>query len=154
MKPSPEGSMLALTLHNGTIEMWNTAAETLRSVLEVNRSRLLSVAFSPGGKLLALVVSMDTTAKIWDIASGTCWTNFTCLKGAPSSENTAGKTPSTAVARRTADKLPVNSHWIPPSAVATKLVPRLLLSPMPAKTTRSSLFRHPVCSSRRIGSHW
>lgn len=80
IKLSPDGSMLAWSLRKSTMEIWNTATETRRSVFKLDGSRITSVAFSPDGKLLALA-SWDMTVKIWDIASGTCRAILTGLKG-------------------------------------------------------------------------
>jgi WD40 repeat protein len=63
---SPDGRMLAWDDHNGTITLWDLAANQVRRRFKEHSNRIPSLAFAPDGKTLASG-SADTTVLIWDV---------------------------------------------------------------------------------------
>ena len=70
---SPDSSILAVGINNGTIELWNTATGELRKILPDHRDtideRSLNVSFSPDGTTLASATRF-THVHLWDVATG------------------------------------------------------------------------------------
>ena len=57
-------------LGDGTVRLWDVATQTEVARLEGHTTRVLSVAFSPGGALLASGGSYHGgTIKLWDVAT-------------------------------------------------------------------------------------
>jgi WD40 repeat protein len=67
---SPNGKMLVSVSEDDTIKLWNIPSGDLLKTIEVkdNVSCLLSVHFSPDGKMIASAT--DDTIILWDISSG------------------------------------------------------------------------------------
>jgi len=63
---SPDGRMLAWGDFEGTITLWDLAANQVRRRFKEHSNRIPSLAFSPDGKTLASG-STDTTVLIWDV---------------------------------------------------------------------------------------
>jgi RNA polymerase sigma factor (sigma-70 family) len=63
---SPDGRMLAWADFEGTITLWELAANQIRRHFQGHSARIPSLAFSPDGKTLASG-SADTTVLIWDV---------------------------------------------------------------------------------------
>ena len=63
--------------YDNTVRLWNPATGTCCSNLEGHLSLVMSVAFSPDGKLLALG-SCDHSIRLWDPATGTCRSTLEC----------------------------------------------------------------------------
>jgi WD40 repeat protein len=64
---SPDGRLLAHSLADGTILMWNVAAKRELSRLRGHRGYAATLSFSPDGNTLASG-GRDTTCLIWDVA--------------------------------------------------------------------------------------
>ena len=68
---SPDGKLLAASTGDGTVQLWDVTARTLRATLSVRtNSLILPVAFSPDGKFLA-VGNGDGTVQLWDVTTRT-----------------------------------------------------------------------------------
>ncbi len=63
---SPDGSILAAGLSNGTIKLWDLKTYKLIDILEGHTGPIYSVVFSPDGKILASA-SKDTTIRLWNV---------------------------------------------------------------------------------------
>jgi len=80
---TPDNSLLAFVLRDGTVRIWNISASYMQTTLVIDEPDVLiyAVAFSPDGKLLASqsgrISEMDSKVKIWDIA--TCQVQITLL---------------------------------------------------------------------------
>jgi len=67
---SPDGSILAGGLSDGSIHFWNTEnGEEIRGPLAAHGTRVFALAFSPDGKRLASS-GYEGTISIWDLESG------------------------------------------------------------------------------------
>jgi WD40 repeat protein len=55
-----------------TVKVWNLEAGTCVGTLEGHQYRVLSVAISPNGNLIASTRFMDETVRLWDWKSGAC----------------------------------------------------------------------------------
>ena len=64
---SPDGSLLAMALDDGTIKLWDMADGKVRETLNGHRAPVWKVRFSPDGKTLA-TASDDMTVRLWDLA--------------------------------------------------------------------------------------
>ena len=65
---SPDGSLLASGLNDGTVRLLDVPSLEEIAVLNVHTGVFTSVSFSPGGDLLASA-SWDGTVRLWDVAS-------------------------------------------------------------------------------------
>jgi WD40 repeat protein len=75
VKFSPDGTLLASASRDKTVKLWDVATGSLRQTLQPPNSNysntdVLSAAFSPDGKHLAVVVADDNKITIWDVATG------------------------------------------------------------------------------------
>jgi WD40 repeat protein len=72
---SPDGTLLALGLRNGTVRMWRVEDRELLRVLKTSISPTVEgvysqdVAFSPDGKILAFG-STDGNVRLWRVSDG------------------------------------------------------------------------------------
>ncbi|MFO0964971.1 MAG: hypothetical protein U0793_05185 [Gemmataceae bacterium] len=57
------------TAPDKTVKLWNLATNKERVTLEGHTESVMSVVFSPDGKILASA-SRDKTVKLWDVATG------------------------------------------------------------------------------------
>ena len=75
---SPDGSIAAIGLDNGTVELWDVATGTRQSTLE-GPGRTNSVFFSPDGRTLVIMAvwilgvlgDVEDTVHLWDLTTGT-----------------------------------------------------------------------------------
>jgi len=75
---TPNGQFLAVGTGNGTVGIWNTLPPYHQAaVLEAHTERVLCVAFSADGRLLASK-SADDMVRLWECES---WKEMACLKG-------------------------------------------------------------------------
>ncbi len=66
---SPDGKLLAAAGDNGTVSLWDTASNSLVTILHSQQAgRMYAVAFSPNGSILA-AAGEDKTIALWDTAS-------------------------------------------------------------------------------------
>lgn len=65
---SPDGKMMASTSWGNSVKVWNIETAQLIADLDVHAERVMSAYFSPDGK--SVVTAADSSAIIWDIASG------------------------------------------------------------------------------------
>lgn len=73
---SLDGKSLAVGYGNGDIVLWHTATQQKTALLDSNLSVLLTLAFSPDGKLLASGGSEDPTISLWDVQTQTLLGSF------------------------------------------------------------------------------
>ncbi len=76
---SPDGSLLAAALTNGSIALWQINTSQEPQIIEAHQGMINHVAFSHSGKLVASA-SNDGTVKLWDAATGQSlktWQNAT-----------------------------------------------------------------------------
>ena len=66
---SSDDQLLAAGRNDGAIEIWNTSAQTLTSILAGHSLAITHCSFSPRGHLLR-TTSWDASSKIWDAAMG------------------------------------------------------------------------------------
>jgi WD40 repeat protein len=66
---SPDWSLLALGLADGTVKLWDIVAGQVLRTLRGHTIGVSGVAFSPDGTILASG-SPDKTIKLWDVATG------------------------------------------------------------------------------------
>jgi WD40 repeat protein len=66
----PDGTMLAVSLRDGTVRLWDVMSKSEQMVLKAKQLEdVEKVAFSPDGKILAYGSSaMDKTVRLWDVA--------------------------------------------------------------------------------------
>ena len=67
---SNDGVQIAVTLQDGSIELWEAADGTQLKVLTGHKGGVNQAVFSPNGRFLA-TASADTTVKLWELATGT-----------------------------------------------------------------------------------
>ncbi|PYH73670.1 uncharacterized protein BO88DRAFT_484569 [Aspergillus vadensis CBS 113365] len=72
-----DGGILARTLKNGTIELWDTVKAELRHTLKSHGEIIYSLALSPDGKLLASG-SENGILEFWDACKGTVHHTLRC----------------------------------------------------------------------------
>ena len=66
---SPDGKTLASASQDGTVKVWDVAAEQLQRTLKVHAAEVMHVAFSPDGATLA-ATGDDGMVKLWETATG------------------------------------------------------------------------------------
>ena len=64
---SPDGSLLAAGLHDGSVCVWDIARGELIAVLKNHRQRVSSVEFSDDGSTL-FSASWDGTVRVWGLS--------------------------------------------------------------------------------------
>lgn len=69
-KFNADGSVLALGLENGTVELWDTRSRNRQRSVAVGDSSVAGIAFLPSGKQIAVALMDDKNIKIIDTASG------------------------------------------------------------------------------------
>ena len=69
MSFSPDGTILAAGVRNGTIRLWDVTTGQNITTLKGHTDFVSSVSFSPDGTILASS-SHDNTFKLWDVATG------------------------------------------------------------------------------------
>lgn len=62
---APDGDTVAMALDDGTVKLWDPAANKVKATLNAHDGPAWAVAYSPDGKRLA-TASDDGTAKLWD----------------------------------------------------------------------------------------
>ncbi len=71
---SPDGTLLAIALENGDIEIWDVATRKRKLTLTGHQSRISSFAFNPTGSQLASASEADVAGRgrlfLWDVDSG------------------------------------------------------------------------------------
>ena len=63
---SPDGSLLATGLFDGTVKLWDVGTKEYIATLEGHPDAVWSLSFSPDGSLLA-TGSSDSTVKLWNV---------------------------------------------------------------------------------------
>ena len=66
---SPDESLVASGLKDGTIQLWDVVTGQLKATLKGPCDFIKAIAFSPDGSLLASG-SEDNTVRLWDVATG------------------------------------------------------------------------------------
>jgi WD40 repeat protein/serine/threonine protein kinase len=65
---SPDGKILALASHEGTVQLWDVAAGKLQDALKGHSSAVTAVVFSPDGRTLASS-GTDQAVRLWNMAT-------------------------------------------------------------------------------------
>jgi WD40 repeat protein len=65
---SPDGKLLALSTHEGRIQLWDVATDQVLACLSGHRGPVNALCFSPDSTRL-ISASWDTTALVWDVAA-------------------------------------------------------------------------------------
>ena len=65
---SPDGTVIASGLSDGTIKLWDVATREQIATLPGHTNDVRAVAFSPDGRLLASG-SKDATIRLWDMST-------------------------------------------------------------------------------------
>jgi WD40 repeat protein/serine/threonine protein kinase len=65
---SPDDSILAMAIDDGTVKLWDPKEGRVRATLEAHKGPIWSLAFSPDGTTLA-TASDDGTVKLWDVST-------------------------------------------------------------------------------------
>ncbi|WP_331758894.1 NB-ARC domain-containing protein (plasmid) [Streptomyces sp. NBC_01544] len=73
---APDGTWLATTSHDMTVQIWDRATGTCTATLTGHTRPVESVAIAPDNTWLA-TTSQDKTVRIWDRATGTCTATLT-----------------------------------------------------------------------------
>ena len=66
---SPDSCLLASSMHDGTITLWDVATGAKQRTLGSGSYIALAIAFSPDGRLVASGLQ-DHTVRLWDVATG------------------------------------------------------------------------------------
>ena len=66
---SPVGDLLASGSRGGPINLWNLETEQFVGTLEGHTTKILALAFSPDGTLLASAGFWDTSITLWEVAA-------------------------------------------------------------------------------------
>jgi WD40 repeat protein len=77
---APDGKTVA-AFHEDAIRLWDVDTGKERGELEGQAARVMSLAFSPDGKLVASAGPDDRTVRVWDAASRKCMATFVDHKG-------------------------------------------------------------------------
>jgi WD40 repeat protein len=67
---SPDGNTLASVCDAATLNLWNMTTRKVRLTIPVPQCQGWSLAFSPGGKILATASGQDGEITLWDVATG------------------------------------------------------------------------------------
>ena len=100
VKWSPDGSLLASGLENGSISVWETETWLLKKTLSGHDQALMYIAWNPSSDQIATIplvssVGYSSSVKIWDIWNGTILANFPdldqafCIEWSPDSKEIA-----------------------------------------------------------------
>ena len=90
---SPDGSILASALSDGTVKLWDVATRRNIATLEGHGSQDNFIAFSPDGSILASALS-DGTVKLWDVSTRR---NIATLEGHGSWVNSIAFSPNGSI---------------------------------------------------------
>jgi WD40 repeat protein len=63
---SPQGHLLAASCRAGVVRLWNPRSRLPLAMIRAHQGRILALAFSPDGLLLA-TVGEDWQGKLWDV---------------------------------------------------------------------------------------
>src|SRR5262249_10183299 len=66
---SPSGSKLASASIDGTVQVWDIAADRSEWTLKGHSDSVYSIGFAPDGSMVASG-SKDSTVRVWDVATG------------------------------------------------------------------------------------
>jgi WD40 repeat protein len=78
---SPDSRRVAIICEDRTVQIWDTQAATLLTVLRGHSRELHSVQFSPDGRFI-VTASADETARIWQADTGKEWYTLSGHRGA------------------------------------------------------------------------
>jgi WD40 repeat protein len=67
---SSDNKSLASASGDKTVRLWDLATNKERAALQGHTESVLSIAFSPDGKILASAGGYDKSVKLWDLATG------------------------------------------------------------------------------------